>query len=847
MSRVRVLVAVVALLLAGNAALGPTPVDSFGCFGSLFGSRFWSSNRQSGSRVAADSGQHSPEVATFQQSSTTRAPMSNPIGPASAESQQQQQQRGQSANVWPEERPDELMLIRRDSSTSKSESSTPQEEQNGDYDARCFVEREPSFKDNPKLFFFSSKNHSNATRGCSVELQIQLGEPEDPKAEGSSKRAANNETSFVAEYNETRARLIESGLYKGEYPTFIITHGFLSSWNGDNWMCRTKDFILDQSKANVFIVDWSGGAKPMLPIDYGAAVTNTKYVAQMIGDFINQQLLPLSGQKDGGNFHLIGHSLGAHISGFIGYSVNGTGHITGLDPAGPCFTSNSKQQERVASQSGELKDDTRRLSPESANFVLALHTDTALFGLNENCGHYDVYVNGGYKQPNCGSTLASRARNLFELNFKDSFNPDIACAHSYVQTLLDTLVDFVGEEPKDGGKGSSGKEKARALLKSQAAEDHSQRCYPMAFQCRGWAAFRAGECGFCLDDDPHCVYAGLSLYGRQALRSSANESGQPIVEEEDADPSECDDNKFNDEEGDGDNPDESKPPNPNDGVPSDKFSRGQNFMKAGSKSSTCLYHYQVIVASRKSQVEELSNSTQKQFYYLHIPLQPEGMLNSPQGDRLHDRLIQVSHRIKPGSSAHNYIKSTFMAQLREQNPRLQMGQQGGGDDDCEFYSALVTFRQAPEEQCRGGDTDGSAESKKWQLCKPLDSIKEARLWSKNETKLEAVEWVGMNYMSGLRLQDRVSNSWLFDKDLKEGVKSRHQLGEPSAAQIGDLTSDHSKSAGNIIKKPIACFLSLFDSSESGKASRNFKCNRSAEELKFSIKLNPSKQARSAAS
>lgn len=65
------------------------------------------------------------------------------------------------------------------------------------------------------------------------------------------------------------------------------------------------------------------------------------------------------------NVHLIGHSLGAHLAGFIGTWVKDhlnetVGRISGLDPAQPHFQ--------------EVPPDGR-LGFEDANFVDIIHTD----------------------------------------------------------------------------------------------------------------------------------------------------------------------------------------------------------------------------------------------------------------------------------------------------------------------------------------------------------------------------------------------------------------------------------------------------------------------------------------
>ncbi|KAH3772676.1 inactive pancreatic lipase-related protein 1-like [Dreissena polymorpha] len=194
--------------------------------------------------------------------------------------------------------------------------------------------------------------------------------------------------------------------------TKVITHGYIDSANA-TWVKFMVLAILRQEDANVIAVDWSPGAAR---VNYLMAAANTRVVGALIAQLLTQ--LHITAHAQYIDFHLIGHSLGAHISGYAGQRVPGLGRITGLDPAGPAF---------------ENTAESVRLDPTDALFVEAIHTDGDSlihlgFGLKQRVGHVDFYPNGGDDQPGCPANLGQHLFSLLSGSI-EYFSSTLACSH----------------------------------------------------------------------------------------------------------------------------------------------------------------------------------------------------------------------------------------------------------------------------------------------------------------------------------------------------------------------------------------------------------------------------------
>lgn len=197
-------------------------------------------------------------------------------------------------------------------------------------------------------------------------------------------------TLYTINNNETGQRVfpnkdsISKSGFEPSKPTKFCTHGWLSSGKSETCLGIKNEYLI-KSDYNIFVVDWSPIASSY---NYFTPMSNTKNIGQYFANFLDK-LIQFGAQTR--DIHLIGHSLGAHISAFAGEAVKaGTiCRVTGLDPAQPGFNQ------------GILPGG--KLSKNSANFVDVIHTCGGALGLSEKLGHADFYPNGGsFSQPGCG-------------------------------------------------------------------------------------------------------------------------------------------------------------------------------------------------------------------------------------------------------------------------------------------------------------------------------------------------------------------------------------------------------------------------------------------------------------
>lgn len=141
-------------------------------------------------------------------------------------------------------------------------------------------------------------------------------------------------------------------------------------------------------------VGWGGGSKT---ICYDWAKNRVADVGKVVAEFLD--FLIGEDQKMWKKITIVGHSLGAHVAGFVGRSVKlgRVGTIIGLDPALPRFNEDYEME---------------RLNQNDAEYVEIIHTNAKCYGMKKAIGKVDFYVNGGKHQPGCLTDRCHHSRSV---------------------------------------------------------------------------------------------------------------------------------------------------------------------------------------------------------------------------------------------------------------------------------------------------------------------------------------------------------------------------------------------------------------------------------------------------
>ncbi|XP_015586914.1 phospholipase A1 member A [Cephus cinctus] len=162
-------------------------------------------------------------------------------------------------------------------------------------------------------------------------------------------------------------------------PLVIYLHGFREHPSNESVQTVVGAY-LDRGNDNILLVDWSDLALER----YITLVIKIKIIGKIIAGALEKLL---SYGINVNTLHIIGHSLGAQIAGFIGkYSNVQLPRITGLDPAKPGFYVLNLQH----------------IDKTDAKVVDIVHTDGGVYGAFVPTGSVDFFANGGSRpQPGC--------------------------------------------------------------------------------------------------------------------------------------------------------------------------------------------------------------------------------------------------------------------------------------------------------------------------------------------------------------------------------------------------------------------------------------------------------------
>ncbi|KAG5668674.1 hypothetical protein PVAND_016605 [Polypedilum vanderplanki] len=221
----------------------------------------------------------------------------------------------------------------------------------------------------------------------------------------------------------------------------VLAHGWGGSSSSSENLSTTREFLA-LGDYNVIVVDWSVGAGSANYITSRNRVGITGQVVARLIDYLDE-----IGFATHSNVNVVGHSLGSHVAGHTGKSVQ-RGRINaifGTDPAGPLFNINNPND---------------RLDIGDAVYTEALHTNAGVLGFDEPITHSSFYPNWGRNQPGCGVDIGGGcAHGRATLFYAESVNSD-----RFVARQCASYAEIVAENcPGTGVTGIMGGDNAKAI------------------------------------------------------------------------------------------------------------------------------------------------------------------------------------------------------------------------------------------------------------------------------------------------------------------------------------------------------------------------------------------------
>lgn len=143
-------------------------------------------------------------------------------------------------------------------------------------------------------------------------------------------RNTTNDFEYIG-LNDTK-KLLNHVDYQNDRPTMLYAFGYTEKYASQSTQTIISSYT-ERNDHNILVVEWSNYSNGNYILE---TIPNAQKVGRLVGKaLMNMQAQGFSLEK----FHLVGHSLGGHLVGYIGRSVfalsGGTfkvSRITALDP-----------------------------------------------------------------------------------------------------------------------------------------------------------------------------------------------------------------------------------------------------------------------------------------------------------------------------------------------------------------------------------------------------------------------------------------------------------------------------------------------------------------------------------